>query len=66
MQQEVDELKTINEATSFRRQKRLFRSFSFVENARHDILNTNISILTKKSMKHFDFESFINRRKDFK
>ena len=66
LQQKVNELKTINEAISFQRRRRSFRSNSFVENKRYDILNTNVSISIKKSIKHFDFEFFINRREDFK
>ena len=66
LQQKINELKTINEAISFQRRRRSFRSISFVENERHDILNTNVLISTRKSTKHFDLEFFINRRKDFK
>ena len=61
LQQEVNELKTINEIILFQHRKCLFRSISFIESKRHDILNTNVSILTKKSTKHFNFKSFINR-----
>ena len=66
LQQEINELRTINEIISFQRRRRSFRSISFVENERHDISNTNASISTRKSTKHFDFESFISRRKNFK
>ena len=66
LQQEINELKTINETISFQRRKRSFRLISFIENERYDILNTNVSISTKKSTKHFNFESFINLREDFK
>ena len=66
LQQEVNELKTINETISFQRRKRSLCSISPAENERHDILNTNVSISTKKSTKHFNFESFINRRENFK
>ena len=66
LQQEVNKLKIINETLFFQRRKRSFHSFSFAENARHDISDINTSILTKKSTKHFNLESFINRRKIFK
>ena len=66
LQQEVNELKTINKTISFQRQRCSSRSISSVENERHDILDTNVSISTRKSTKHFDSEFFINRRKDFK
>ena len=66
LQQEINELKIVNKIIFFQRRKRLFCFFSSAENARHDILNTNVSIFTKKSIKHFDFEFFISRRKDFK
>ena len=66
LQQEINELKTINKTIFFQRHKRSFHSFSFVESARHDISNTNISISTKKSTKHLDFKSFINRRENLK
>ena len=66
LQQEINELKTINETISFQRRKRSSRSISSVENERHDISDTNVSILTKKSTKHFDSEFFISRREDFK
>ena len=66
LQQKINELKTINETISFQRQKRLFRSISFIENEHHDISNINVSILIRKSTKHFNFKFFINRRKDFK
>ena len=61
LQQEINELKTINETISFQRRKRSFYSISFIKSECHDILNTNVSISMKKSTKHFDFESFINR-----
>ena len=66
LQQKVNELKIVNKTIFFQRHKCSFCSFSSAESARHDILNTNISILTKKSTKHFNFESFINRRESFK
>ena len=66
LQQEINELKAINKTTSFQRRRRSFRSISFAENERHDILNTNVSISTKKSTKHFNSESFISRRENFK
>ena len=66
LQQKINELKTINEITSFQRRRCSFRSISFAESERHDILNTNVSISTKKSTKHFNFKSFISRREDFK
>ena len=66
LQQEVNELKAINEAISFQRRKCSFRSISFAENERHNISSTNVSILTKKLTKHFDFESFINCREGLK
>ena len=66
LQQEVNELKIVNETIFFQCRKCSFCFFSSAENARHDILNTNISILIKKLTKHFNFESFISRRKDFK
>ena len=66
LQQEVNELKTVNKKISFQRRKRLSRSISLAENERHDILNTNVSISTRKLTKHFDFESFINRREGLK
>ena len=66
LQQEINELKAINETISFQRRRRLFRSISSAESERHDILNTNVSISTKKSTKHFNFESFISRREDLK
>ena len=61
LQQEVSELKTINEIILFQRRKRSFRSITFIESECHDILSTNASISTRKSTKHFDFKSFINR-----
>ena len=66
LQQEVNELRTVNETTSSQRRKRSFRSISSVESERHDILNTNVLILTKKSIKHLDSEFFISRRKGLK
>ena len=60
LQQKVNELKTINKIILFQHRKHSFHSISFVESERHDILNTNVSISTKKSTKHFDFEFFIN------
>ena len=66
LQQEINELKTINKTISFQRWRRSFRSISFVENERHDIFDTNVSISTRKSTKHFDFKSFISRRKNLK
>ena len=66
LQQEVNELKTINEIIFSQRQRRSFRSFSFVERTRWNTSNTNISISTKKSTKHLDFKFFISRRKDLK
>ena len=66
LQQEVNELRTINETTSFQRRKRSFRSISLIESERHDILNTNVSISTKKLMKHLDFEFFISRQEGLK
>ena len=66
LQQEVNELKTINEAISFQRRKRSSRSILFAESERHDISNTNVSTSTRKSTKHFDFKFFISRREDFK
>ena len=66
LQQEISELKTINKIILFQRRKRSFHSISFIENERHNILNTNISISTKKLTKHFDFEFFINHRKNLK
>ena len=66
LQQEVNELKTINEIISFQRRKCSFRSISSAESERHDIFDTNVSISTRKLTKHFDSESFINYRKDFK
>ena len=66
LQQKINELKTINKTNSFQRRKYSLRSISFIESERHDILNTNVSILIKKSTKHFNLKSFINCRKDFK
>ena len=66
LQQEVNKLKAINKTISFQRRRRSFCSISPAENERHDILNTNISISTRKLTKHFDFESFISRREDLK
>ena len=66
LQQEVNELKTVNEAISFQRRRRSSRSISSVESERHDISDTNVLTSTRKSTKHFDFELFINRREDFK
>ena len=61
LQQEVNELRTINETISFQRRRRSSRLISLVESERHDTLSTNVSISTRKSTKHFDFESFISR-----
>ena len=66
LQQEVNKLKTINETILFQRRRRSSRSISSAENERHDISDTNVSISIKKSTKHFDSESFISRREDFK
>ena len=66
LQQEINELKIINEIISFQRQKCSSRSISSTESERQNILNTNASISIKKSTKHFDFESFINHRENFK
>ena len=66
LQQEINELKTVNKIISFQRRRRSSRSTSSAENERHDISDTNASISTRKSTKHFDFESFISRREDFK
>ena len=66
MQQEINELKTINKTILFQRRKRSFHLISSVENKRHDISDTNVSILIKKSTKYFNSESFINCREDFK
>ena len=66
LQQEVNELKTINKTISFQRRRRSSRSISSAESERHDTLNTNASISTRKSTKHFDSESFISRREDLK
>ena len=66
LQQEINELKTINETISFQRRRRSFRSISSAENERHDTSNTNASISTRKSTKHFDSKPFISRREDFK
>ena len=66
LQQEVNKLKIIIETIFFQRRKRSFRFFSFAERTRQNTSNTNISILTKKSTKHFNFKFFINRRKNLK
>ena len=66
LQQEVNELKAINETISFQRRRRSFRSISSAENERHNTSSTNVSISTRKSTKHLDFESFISRREDLK
>ena len=66
LQQKVNELKTINEIILFQRRRHSSRSISPVENECHDISNTNVSILTRKSTKHFNFEFFINRRESLK
>ena len=66
LQQEVNELKAVNKTTSSQRRKCSFRSTSPAESERHDISNTNASILTRKSTKHLDFKSFISRREDLK
>ena len=66
LQQEVNELRTINEIISFQRRKRSSRSISLAESERHDISDTNVSISTRKSIKHFDSESFISRREGSK
>ena len=66
LQQEVNELRAINETISFQRRRRSFRSISPVESERHNIFDTNVSISTRKSTKHFDFKSFISRREGFK
>ena len=66
LQQEINELKTVNKTISFQRRRRSSRSISSVESERHDISNTNASISTRKSTKHFDFKFFINRREGFK
>ena len=66
LQQEINELRTINETISFQRRRRSSRLISSAENERHDIFNTNVLISTRKSTKHLDFKFFINRRKDFK
>ena len=66
LQQEVNELRTVNKTILFQRQRRSFRSISFAESKRHNIFDTNVSISTRKSMKHFDSEFFISRREDFK
>ena len=59
-------MKTVNETISSQRRKRSFRFLSSVERTRRNTLNTNTSISTKKSTKHFDSESFINRRESLK
>ena len=66
LQQEINELKIVNKIIFFQRRKRSFRSFSSAENACYDTSNMNILISTKKLTKHFDFESFINCRENFK
>ena len=66
LQQEINELKTVNETIFFQRRRRLPRSFSPVERTRRDTSNTNILISTKKSTKHFDLKLFISRRKNLK
>ena len=66
LQQEINELKTINETILFQRRRRSFHLISFIENERHDISNMNVSILIRKSTKHFNSEFFINRQEDFK
>ena len=66
LQQKINELRIINEITSFQRRKCSFRSISFAESERHNISDTNVSISTRKSTKHFDSKSFISRREDFK
>ena len=66
LQQEISELKTINKTISFQRRRRSFRSTSPAESERHDISDTNVSISTRKSTKHFNFESFISCREDLK
>ena len=65
-QQKINKLKTINETIFFQRRRRSFHSFSFVERTRQNTSNTNTSISTKKSTKHFNFKFFINRRKNLK
>ena len=52
LQQEINELKTINEIISFQRRRCSFRLISFVESERHNISNTNALILIRKSTKH--------------
>ena len=66
LQQKINELKTVNKATSFQHQKRSSRSISLAENERHDISDTNASISIKKSTKHFNLEFFISRQESFK
>ena len=66
LQQKINELRTINKTISFQRWRRSFRPTSPVESERHDIPSTNVSISTRKSTKHLDSESFINRREGLK
>ena len=66
LQQEINELRTIDKTISSQRRKRSFRSTSSAESERHNISDTNVSISTRKSTKHFDFKSFISRRKGLK
>ena len=66
LQQEINEMKIVNKIIFFQRRKNSFRFFLFAENARHNISNINILILTRKSRKHFDFEFFINCQKNLK
>ena len=66
LQQEINKLKTINKTISFQRRRCSFRSISPAESECHDTSSTNVSILTRKSTKHFDFELFISCREDFK
>ena len=66
LQQEVNELRTINKTISSQRRRRSLRSTSLAESERHDISSTNVSISTKKLTKHFDSEPFISRREGLK
>ena len=66
LQQEVNELRTVNEKIFSQCRKCLSRFLSPAERTRRNTLNINISISTKKLTKHFDFKSFINRWESFK
>ena len=66
LQQKINELKTVNKIISFQRQRCLLRSISSAESERHDTSDMNVSISTRKSTKHFNFESFISCRKGLK